>query len=69
MPLMEPREFVETFFAANSRPSVSTVHRWISRGEIPGRKIGKLVFVDSDAFEAKGNELVEKVLRNVSRAA
>lgn len=68
MSLMAPAEFVEQYFSPKSRPSLATVQRWLANGDIPGRKIGpKMIFVDTDAFEASGNELVEKVLRDVAR--
>lgn len=70
MRLMAPAEFIETYFAPKSRPSVATVQRWITNDQIPGarRMGGKLLFVDADEFEAGGNEIVRRVLRDVSRA-
>lgn len=68
MSFVSPQEFIKQF-SPDSAPSEHTVRRWIDQRTIPGRKIGGRYFVDEDAFFARGNPIVEKVLRDVSRSA
>jgi len=51
------------YFAEGSEPSEPTVRRWLSLGEIPGRKIGGTWYVDESAFLAANDPLVERVLK------
>lgn len=46
MKLMTLKEWAETTFTANSRPARTTLYDWISRGDIPVRKIGRQFFVE-----------------------
>lgn len=62
-------EFKLRFFGESKHPSLSTLRRLADRGEIPNRRLGKRYFVDVIAFEAAGNPVLEKVLRDVARAA
>lgn len=56
--------FREVEFAEGSRPSLSTLRRWIDAKELPGgEKLGKHYFVEMDVYRARGNPLVLKVLR------
>jgi len=63
-PYLSPEEFKKVYFGTKKRPSASTIRRWLGNGELPGRRIGKLLFVDVVAFEACGNPLVDKILRH-----
>ncbi len=69
MSLVHIREYIRKTFSIESAPHEHTVRRWIATGKIPGRQIGCTWYVDSIAFEANGNPLVAKVLRDVSRSA
>jgi hypothetical protein len=62
-------EFKARYFGESKHPSLSTVRRWARDGDIPTRKIRRCFFVDVIAFEANGNPVLEKVLRDVARAA
>lgn len=62
-------EFKVRYFGDSKHPSLSTLRRLADKGDIPTRRLGKRYFVDSVAFEADGNPVLEKVLRDVSRAA
>lgn len=68
MSLITVEQFRLRTFAPGSRPHPNTVIRWLRNRLIPGRQIGKQWYVDSIALDANGNPLVEKVLRDVSRA-
>lgn len=61
-------EFKERFFGDSKHPSLSTLRRLADKGEIPNRRLGKRYFVDVTAFEADGNPVLEKVLRDVARS-
>lgn len=61
-------EFKTKYFGESKHPSLSTLRRLADKGEIPNRRLGKRYFVDVAAFEADGNPVLEKVLRDVSRS-
>lgn len=62
--LIKIREFQRRFWGANGTPLCSqTIRNRIRNGEIPGIRIGKLWYVDWQAFrKATTNELVAMVL-------
>jgi len=51
MPLVKASEWVAQNFADGSKPSTSTVARWIKQGVIRGRQIGKWLYVEENALE------------------
>ncbi len=63
MRLIEYREFAKKYFDPKSRPSDITLRRWLRDGQLPGRKIGSVWYVDEHVFLANGDELVLRVLR------
>lgn len=69
MCLISPQEFIAKEFSADSAPHEHTVRRWIENGYLPGRRIGSRHYIDDTAFQANGNPIVEKVLRDVARSA
>jgi hypothetical protein len=66
--LMLASQFARQYFTEGSRPSRSTLARWIERGDLPGRRIGSNHYVDVAQFRAVGDKLVLKVLRDESTA-
>jgi len=61
MPLMRVSEYREDKFTPNSRPSITTIKKWIQNGDIAGRIIGGNYYVDTDKV-VPVNNLVNKVL-------
>lgn len=65
MPYMDIEEFRETQFYPKSRPSLSTVKRWIVNGEVEARKIGRKYFILVEKNKLIGNKAdivrIEKV--------
>ncbi len=56
-------EYRLTHYTEASRPSVRTLQRWVQNGILPGKKQGKLYFVDIRKVEKlSGHALVDKVL-------
>ena len=43
--LMSAKEFRETAFTPNSRPTMATIKCWIRTGKLAGKQIGRLYFV------------------------
>lgn len=62
-------EFSRRHFSEGSRPSLSTLRRWIERGLLPGRRFGTQYYVDYSLYRAQGDELVEKVLNDESSSS
>jgi len=62
MKLIKLDQFRKDYFAEGSRPALKTIRRQIKSGEIPGKKIGKVYYVDMDKFNLTGNPLVDSVL-------
>lgn len=58
-------DFKHSYFGDSTRPSLSKLRRLCASAALPGRKIGNDWFVDIPAFEANGNQLLEKILRHV----
>jgi len=61
MSLMRVTEYRETTFSPNSRPSITTIKKWINNGDIAGKIIGGNYYVDTDKI-LPTNDLVNKVL-------
>ncbi len=59
---MRVSEYRMTEFEPNSRPSITTIKKWISNGDIAGKIIGGNYFVDMDKI-MPANDLVYKVLK------
>lgn len=45
---MTAKEYRETYFTKNSRPTLQTIKTWIRKGEIEGKKIGRQYYVVID---------------------
>ena len=50
MQLMRVKPWIAATFAEGSRPTTTTVNKWIERGEIPGRVIAGVAYVDANQF-------------------
>lgn len=62
MALMTVKSFLDKEFKGE-KPTTKWVREQIDAGQIPGRRIGKLYFVDYDKFKAStGSALADKVL-------
>jgi hypothetical protein len=49
-------------FDEASRPDERTVRHWVRNGVVPGREIGRRVYVDDAAFSrSSGNPLADKI--------
>ena len=62
MKLMKATRFREEYFAEGSQPSMNTLKKLIDDGELPGRKIGTIHYVDLDRLSKSDNPLVNRVL-------
>lgn len=62
MQLMRATQFTELMFCEGSRPSLTSVRKWIEEGALPGRRIGRQYFVDYPAFIAGGDDLLARIL-------
>lgn len=62
MKLMKATKFRTEHFAPGSEPSINTVKKLIDVGELPGRKIGTIYYVDLDKLNRSDNPLVNRVL-------
>lgn len=64
--LMVASDWAEKRFAEGSRPDMRTVRSWVAKGTVPGRIIGKLTYVDDDAFMAgpagTGDAMADRIL-------
>jgi hypothetical protein len=66
------KEYAETYFSEGSRPTYRTVWRWVSQGRLPAKRIGKLLFIDTNKLDASGlpatstNPLVNRVMRAIT---
>lgn len=61
--LMLASQFARKYFHEGSRPSASTLRRWIERRAIPGCRIHSHYYVDETAYVAQNDPLVLKVLQ------
>ena len=69
MMLMLASQFAKQHFVNGSRPSASTLRRWIDDGVLPGCRIGNNYYVDMQRYSAANDQLVQKVLENVSQTS
>jgi hypothetical protein len=63
MNLLTTEKWLNRYFDDTSRPSVSTLQRWLRDGKIPGKKVGGTWFIDEHEWLADGDDLVERVLK------
>lgn len=61
MALMKVSQYRREHFVEGSRPSVNTIKKWVDNGEIYGKVIGGMYYVDPDKI-VPANPLVDKVL-------
>lgn len=62
MKLMKATKFRTEHFAPGSEPSMNTLKKLIDEGELPGRKMGSIYYVDLDKLNQSKNPLVNRVL-------
>jgi len=62
MNLIKLDQFRKEYFAPGSQPDIRTLKKYINEGALPGKKIGKLYYVDTDSLEFTGDDLVDRVL-------
>ena len=63
MSYLTPISWARKYFADDSRPSETTVRKWLREGHVPARKIGGSWFVDEHKWLAANDPLVERVLK------
>lgn len=63
MAWMKLSQYRRKYFAEGSRPALNTIKKWIDNGELHGKTIGGMYYVDPEAVEP-ANDLVLKVLSN-----
>jgi hypothetical protein len=61
MALMRIKEYQQTHFTPSSAPSDRTIRKWVDDGEVFGKVIGGIYYIDPDK-ENPVNDLVSKVL-------
>lgn len=62
MKLMKATKFRLEYFDKGSEPDIKTVKRLIDDGELPGKRIGTIYYVDLDKLKQSDNPLVNRVL-------
>lgn len=70
MKLMKATEFRRKYYSDSTRPSRSTVYRWINNGTLPGLVLEGSYYVDIEAFEKMINHdkpPIEKEPRKLSK--
>lgn len=61
---MKVSEYRAKYFVKGSQPAESTIRRWVRDGDLPGKVIGKVHYVDVSTFkQLTGNALVDQVLQ------
>ncbi len=69
--LIRAADFAKRYFDPESAPDERTVRAWVVAGHIEGDIVGRNVYVDANAFEARrslGNPLVDKILTRAKAA-
>ncbi|MCG5512773.1 hypothetical protein [Ectothiorhodospira shaposhnikovii] len=63
--LMLVSEYRHLRFTPGSRPSINTLKKWIREGELPGKRLGNLYYVEveAEASAATEDELINRILR------
>lgn len=62
MRLLLADTWVSRRFDPNDAPDTRTVRAWVRQGQIPGREIGRRVYVDDEAFcDSTGNALADRI--------
>ncbi len=67
MKLLVASEWVAKYF--DTPPDLRTVRGWVERGEVPGRVLGKLTYIDDEAWKASvrtGDALADKALNKLN---
>jgi hypothetical protein len=62
MRLIKATKFRTEYFHPGSEPDMKTLKRFIDDGELPGRKIGTIYYIDLDRIKVSKSPLVNKVL-------
>ena len=64
MPLIKLSKYRQETFKEGSRPAINTLKKWVDKGELKGKKIGSMYFIDTDQRQeiTPVNELVLKAL-------
>lgn len=57
--LMSAQEYRETQFTPESRPALDTIKSWIRKGELAGKRIGRLYFVVTDEAAPESQPVTE----------
>lgn len=61
--LMKIAAWCDKYFDEGSRPSGTTVRKWIEEGDLPGERVGHQYFVDDARYSGQhSNPLVNKVI-------
>lgn len=62
MRMIKATKFRIEYFHPGSEPDMKTLKRFIDDGELPGRKIGTIYYIDLDRIKVSSSPLVNKVL-------
>jgi hypothetical protein len=62
MKLIKATQFRLRFFEPGSEPSIKTLKKNIDDGDLPGKVIGTIYYVDLDKLSKSDNPLVNRVL-------
>ena len=50
MQLMRVKAWISATFVEGSRPTTQTVNKWIDKGEVPGKIIAGIAYIDAKQF-------------------
>jgi len=66
MKLIPVSEYRELRFVGNKKPSVKTIKRWIQSGDLPGKRIGGLYFVNvaEEELMVTNDDVVNSILND-----
>ena len=62
MKLIKATRFRTEYFHPGSEPDIKTLKKCIDAGELPGKVIGTIYYVDLDKMAKSDNPLVNRVL-------